>query len=164
MGNPEDIYFYQPSKGKVDTGTVFDVATERDKLRVKNQHINCLFSNLTEETFDAFYNDFHQHLNLNFSSVSIDGKSYQLKVEEQDYLRQKVITSWIYFYTINDLPVQVKRADFNHPFTVDYVLGLLDRKFGIDTEVSLQVGASILRQDLNEYTKTVVGRRRYYDR
>lgn len=164
MENSEDIYFHQPLKPTVDTSTIFEIATEGKKLRVKNQHVNCLFSNLTAATFDACYNDYVQHLNLNFASVCVNNKLYELKPSEQDYLTQKIITSWIYYYTINNLPVEVKRADFTHPYMVDYVLGLLDGKFGKDTEISLAVGASILRQDLEEYSGNVVGRRRYYDR
>jgi hypothetical protein len=164
MENSEDIYFHQPLKPTVDTSTIFEIATEGKKLRVKNQHVNCLFSNLTAATFDACYNDYVQHLNMNFAPVYINGKLYQLKPIEQEYLMQKIITSWIYYYTINNLPVEVKRADFTHPYMVDYVLGLLDGKFGKDTEVSLAVGASILRQDLEEYNSNVAGRRRYYDR
>ena len=162
--NPDNIYFYQPSKTKVDTSTTFEVTTEGDKLRVKNQNVNCLFSNLITETFETIYNDFIQHLNLNFLPVNIEGKLYQLTIDEQKYLVQTIITSWIYFYLINNMRVKVKRSDFTHPYMVDYLLRVLDKKFGIDTNISLTIGASILRQDFKEYCRTVEGRRRYYDR
>lgn len=93
MENSEDIYLYQPLKPKVATSTAFEITIEGEKLRVKNQHINCLFSNLTAETFDTFYNEFVQYLNLNFAPVSVNGKLHQLKPIEQDYLTQKIITS-----------------------------------------------------------------------
>ncbi len=162
--NPDGIYFYQPSKTKVDTSTIFEVTTEGNILRVKNQNVNCLFSNLTTETFETIYNDFIQHLNLNFLPVNIEGKLYQLTIDEQKYLVQTIITNWIYFNTINNMRVEVKRSDFTHPYMVDYILRLLDKKFGIDTNISLTIGASILRQDFKEYCRTVEGRRRYYDR
>jgi hypothetical protein len=162
--SPDNIYFYQPSKIRVDTSIVFEVTTEEDKLRVKNHNVNCLFSNLTAETFETIYNDFIQHLNLNFSPVHIEEKSYQLTIDEQEYLEQTIITSWIYFYTINNMKVKVQRSDFTHPYMVDYILRVLDKKFGIDTGISLTIGASILRQDFKEYCRTVEGRRRYYDR
>lgn len=162
--NPDDIYFYQPFKPNVDTSQVFDVTKEGNQLRVKNENVNCLFSNLTPELFDTIYNDFVQHLNLNFSPLKIEGQSYQLTIEEQVYLEQTIITSWIYFYTINNIKAKVKRSDFTHPYMVDYVLRILDKKFGVDTKVSLAFGATILRQDFNQYCKTVKGQRLYYDR
>ena len=162
--NPSDIYFYQPSKIKVDTSITFEATIEGAKLRVKNKNVNCLFSNLTTETFDIIYNEFVQHLNLDFSPVAINGNLYQLTSDEQVYLQETIITRWIYFYTINNMKIKVKRSDFTHPYMVDYVLSLLDKKFGIDTDVSLTIGASILRQNFKEYCRTVEGRRWYYNR
>lgn len=162
--SPDNIYFYDPSRTKVDTSKTFEVTIEGNNLRVKNQNVNCLFSNLTTETFETTYNDFIQHLNLNFLPVNIEGKLYQLTIDEQQWLVQTIITSWIYFYTINNMRVKVNRSDFTHPYMVDYLLRLVDKKFGIDTNISLTIGASILRQDYKEYCKTVNGRRKYYDR
>jgi len=162
--DPNDIYFYQPSKAQVDVSQIFEFAQEGDKLRIKNKNVNCLFSNLTTKTFVTVYNDFVHHLNLDYSPITLDGTSYQLTTDEQDYLEQKIITSWTYFYTINNMKVRVKRSDFTHPYMVDYVLGLLDKKLGVDTPVSLAIGAHILRQDFKKYCRTVEGRRRYNDR
>lgn len=36
-GNPEDIFFYQPSKARVDTSTLFEITIEKRSLRVKKQ-------------------------------------------------------------------------------------------------------------------------------
>ncbi|UZR96296.1 hypothetical protein [Chondrinema litorale] len=90
--------------------------------------------------------------------------TYTLSPNEQEKLFQKIVTSWIYFYTINNLTVEVKESDFTHPYMVDYVLTIVDKKFGDDTTESLALGAKILRQDLNDYTKTVESRRIYYDK
>ncbi|WP_206780447.1 hypothetical protein [Hymenobacter amundsenii] len=162
--NPNDIYFYQPSKATVDTSQIFEVTYEGDTLRVKNENVNCLFSNLTIDAFQIIYNDFIQHLNLNFLPIIIDKNLYELTTDEQKYLVQTIITSWIYYYTINDMRIKVKRSDFAHPYMVNYLLRVLDKKFGIDTNVSLTIGASILRQDFKKYCKTVEGRRWYYNR
>ena len=160
----EEIYFHQPNKAKINTSKVFTITREGDRLRVKNKNVNCLFSNLTIETFHDIYNQFVSHLNLNFSPLKIDGKIYQLEKEEQDALEQKIITNWIYFYTINNLEVKVRCKDFTHPYMVDYTLALLDKKYGVDTEASLKMGATILRRDFGEYRNSVKARRRYYDR
>lgn len=164
MENNNDIYFYQPSKPRVHTSKVFEITIEGNKLRVKNQHVNCLFNNLTTKTFETVYNDFHQHLNLNFSPLTIEGNLYQLTPDEEIYLQQTIITNWIYFYTINSMKAKVSRSDFTHPYMVDYILRVFDKKFGVDTTASLIIGASILRQDFKEYCRTVKGRRSYYDR
>jgi hypothetical protein len=163
-GNSKEVYFYQPNKSKVDTSAVFEVKQEGGKLRVRNDNVNCLFSNLTPEAFDSYYNGYFQYLNLNLSPVNVEGQLFQLTISEQENLEQSIITSWIYYYTINNLPVQVERSDFTHPYMVDQVLRVLDTKFGIDTNISLAIGASILRQDAEAYKGTVKGRRRYYDR
>jgi hypothetical protein len=162
--DPNDIYFFQSSKAHVDTSQTFEFTYEGDKLRVENANVNCLFSNLTIESFEAIYNDFVHHLNLALSPIVLGGTSYQLTTEEQVYLQQKIITGWMYFYTINNTKVRVRRSDFTHPYMVDYVLELLDKKFGVDTPVSLAIGSHILRQENKKYCKTVEGRRRYYDR
>lgn len=110
------------------------------------------------------YNEYIQHLNLNFSPVTVGGNTYQLTPEEQTCLEQKIITNWIYFYTVNNLQVTVEPSDFKHPYTVDWVIWLLDEKFAEDTPVSLAIGASILRRNYEDYCKTVEGRRWYYNR
>lgn len=165
--NPEDIYCYRPTLPKIDTDKLFEIHGEGDKLRVKSNHISCLFSNLTAEAFDEIYNQFIQHLNVNFEPLPIGDKVYQLNEHEQEQLIESIITNWIYFYTINNLAVEVKRADFTHPYMVDCVLYILDKKYkkqGIDTIQSLELGAKILRQDIYQYSSTVKARRRYYER
>lgn len=162
--DPEDIYYYRPDAPEQHTETLFEIRQENGKLRVKNKNVNCLFSNLTPHGFDKAYNEFFKYLNLNFQPIAVAGKLYGLQPKEQEKLVQHIITSWIYFYTINGIPLEVKRSSYTHPYMVDYVLQIMDKKFGIDTPLSLSVGAGILRQSPDEYSKAVQGRRRYYDR
>jgi hypothetical protein len=162
--DPTDIYFYRPSLTAVDTRQKFEITLEEKKLRVKNRNVNCLFSNLTPYYFDALYNDFRRHLNLDFEPVTIDKKEILLDNDEIEKLTDSIITNWIYYYTINNLKVKVKRGDFTHPYMVDWVLSVVDKKYGVDTKESLTLGAKILRQSLTDYTRTVEGRRQYYDR
>jgi hypothetical protein len=162
--NPTDIYFYRPSLSAVDTRRKFEITIEDDKLRVKNRNVNCLFSNLTSNYFDELYNDFNRHLNLDFEPVTMDEKELLLGNDEIEKLTDAIITNWIYYYTINNLKVKVTRNDFTHPYMVDWALSILDKKYGVDTKESLTLGAKLLRQSLTDYTRTVRGRRQYYDR
>ncbi|MBT32231.1 MAG: hypothetical protein CMO01_21425 [Thalassobius sp.] len=164
MTSKENIYFFRPFLPQIDTSKLFAIIDEKGKLRVQNKNINCLFSNLDCERFDKIYNDFNRHLNLDFEPLHLNGKTYTLTPNEQEQLFQKIVTSWIYFYTINNLNVEVKESDFTHPYMVDYVLTIVDKKFGDDTTESLALGAKILRQDLKDYTKTVESRRMYYNK
>ena len=162
--NPNDIYSFRQDLPEIDTAKVFTINTEKDKLRVENKNVNCLFSNLNKETFHQIYNDFHLNLNLDFEPLHLENQTYELSLEEKDKLFQIIVTSWIYYYTINNLKVKIKRNDFVHPYMVDYVLPIVDKKLGKDTKESLNLGAKILRQNLEDYTKTVKSRREYYNR
>ena len=160
-----NIYNYQPHlPSSVETSKVFYITKEGNDLRVKNQHVNCLFRNLTVEIFDREYNHCYKHLNLDFSPLVIQDGEYCLNNDEQEKLIQDSITSWIYFYAVNDLPVKVTRSDFEGPWLMDSLLGILDKKYGEDTTISLSLGTKILRQDPDEYTQRVKGRRRYYSK
>lgn len=160
----EDIYFYRPDVPFMDTSKKFEITTEDGKLRVKNKNVNCLFSHLTPKRFDTLYNQFNQRLNLDFEPLIIEDKVYAFTTDEAEKLFETIVTSWIYFYTINTMKVEVKRADFTHPYMVDYVLGIMDKKYKADTKESLVLGAKILRQNLEDYIQTVKARRMYYDR
>ena len=160
----EDIYLFRPHLPHIDTSKHFEITVERGNLRVKNKNIHCLFGNLTPESFDKIYNDFNRHLNLDFEPAIVNKEVYSLTDDEKENLFETIVTSWIYFYTVNDLEVKVKRSDFTHPYMVDYVLWTMDKKYGIDTPISLMLGAKILRQNLTEYSNTVKGQRIRYDR
>ena len=162
--NPEDIYFFSPNLPYIDTSILFKMEYEDTKLRVQNNHVNCLYHNLTIEEFDKIYNDYNRYLNLDFEPILISDKVYALTLDEQQKLFETIVTNWIYYHTVNNLPVEVKRSDFKHPCMADYVLTLLDKKYGIDTKESLALGAKILRQDPKDYTQMVKGRRIYYNR
>lgn len=164
INNPQNIYFFRPDLPQVDTSTLFTVTKEGKHLRVQNKHVNCLFRHLTRGSFDKLYNDFNRHLNLNFEPLHLNKQVYALTKDEQAELAETIITSWLFYYTVNNLPVTVNRADFEHPYMVDYVLYIIDKKYGIDTQESLALGATILRQDPDRYTRTVKGRRLYYDK
>jgi hypothetical protein len=163
-GNPDDIYYYRPGLPLIDTSKHFEITVESGKLRVKNKNINCLFSHLTAGSFEEIYNDFNRHLNLDYEPLELGGKVYSLTEKEKQKLFDTIVTNWIYYYTINNLKVEVKRSDFTHPYMVDYVLNILDKKFGKDTGASLALGAKLLRQDPEYYIRTVQGRRMYYER
>ena len=158
------IYFYDSSKEIINTESIFEISSEGEKLRVKNDNINCLFSNLDSEKFDTIYNEFQKHLNLDFSPIEVGNRVCKLSEKEQNYLVQKVITSWIYYYSINGLKIKVKKSDFEHPYMVDYLLPIIDKKYGTDTKESLKLGAKILRKKDENYLSTVKSRRRYYER
>ena len=165
--NARDIYFFRPDLPYFDTKAHFTIIEENGKLRIENKNVNCLFSNLTSENFDKLYNNFNQHINLEFEPVKIDNDFFELTPEEKEELLETIITSWIYYYTINNLPVVITRADFLSPQTTDKVIWILDKKFSLknkDSRISLRFGAHILRQNIDEYTKTVRGRRLYYNR
>jgi hypothetical protein len=159
-----DIFFYRPGLPAVDTRKKFRIRAEGNRLRVKNSKVNCLFRNLTADYFQDLYNEFRRHLNLDHEPAVVGNKKVGLDKAEIEVLTDTIITNWIYYYTINNLAVQVKREDFNHPYMVDWVLSMLDRKYGVDTVESLALGAKLLRQSLADYAKTVTGRRQYYDR
>jgi hypothetical protein len=164
QNSPDDIYFLRSDLPPIETSDLFEILEEDGKLRVRNKNVNCLFSNLSKKTFDSIYNDYLQCLNLNFSPLMTGNTVCQLTGEEQKKLTENIITYWMYFYTINSMSVRVKRSDFTHPYMVDFVLQILDKKYGIDTEESIQFGAHLLRQNIEDYRKTVKARRWYYER
>lgn len=164
QANANSIFFYDSSKEKINTESIFEIVAEGENLRVKNDHVNCLFKHLTFEEFDAIYNKFHKSLHLDFSPINVGNKSYSLSEKEQHYLIQNIITHWIYFYSINGLKIEVKKSDFEHPYMIDQLLFILDKKYGVDTNESLKLGARILRQKEDSYKLKVHGRRKYYEK
>ena len=157
-----DIYFYQSHLLSVETSTLFNISKEGNDLRVKNQNVNCLFHNLSADIFDKEYNNCYKYLNLDFTPLAIQGCTYNLDQKEQERLIQETITSWIYFYAVNSLPVKVTISDFDGPGLIDHLLSIFDKKYGADTEISLSLGAKILCQNLDVYSDRVKGRRLYY--
>ena len=162
--NSKNTFFYNPEKEDVKTDSIFDITIEGNDLRVKNQNINCLFRNLNYKKFNKIYNKFFKCLNLDFSEIIIENKKYELTERKQEYLIQTIITSRIYFYAVNELKIEIKESDFSHPFIIDYILEVIDKKYGKDTNESLQIGARILRMQIDEYSSAVKGRRRYYEK
>ncbi|MFD2970226.1 hypothetical protein [Sphingobacterium bambusae] len=165
--NPSDIYFFRPDLPTIDTAILFNITQENEGLRVQNQHVSFLFAHLNEKEFDEIYNKFNQHLNLNFEPLMVKSKVVELTAPEKESLLQRIIMHWIYYYTVNHLPVLVQRSDFLHPQTTDEVIWALNEKFNLknrDTQLSLLFGAHILRRDIADYTGDVKGRRIYYDR
>jgi hypothetical protein len=60
------------------------------------------------------------------------------------------------------LKIKVKRGDFTYPQTVWIIMGMMDEKYGKDSEVGL--GARILRRGLWSYKSTVNSIRIHNDR
>lgn len=162
--DPENIFYLRSNLPPIVTSNIFKITSEKGKLRVKNKNVNCLFSNLSSEGFDKIYNAYYKHLNLDFETLVLDNQSYSLPETEQNKLVERIITSWIYYYSINNLYIEINPADFTHPDMVDNVLRIVDEIYGVDTKISLALGAKILRRNLGDYTNTVMGRRLYYDR
>ncbi|SOD11451.1 hypothetical protein [Pedobacter xixiisoli] len=164
--NNNDIYF-ERKLDPVPIQTLFKITGEVDGIRVQNDNVNCYFKGINEQELEEAYNKYLSALNLNFNPLSFNNTDYELADKEQQELTQKIITSHIYFYTVNDLPITVKRSDFIDSFTIDQVVWLLDKKLQLknkDTNLSLAFGAHLLRQDLTIYGDMIKGRRRYYDR
>ncbi|HLK98159.1 MAG TPA: hypothetical protein VK364_10350, partial [Hymenobacter sp.] len=137
---------------------------EADGLRVKNQHINCLYAELNQEQFHEAYNHFNKYLHFDFSPVCLGSKEYVLSQEDQDYLEQSTVANSIYFYAVNRIKLVVRPGEVSLASPTDYVIALLDKKYGVDTEVSLLLGARIVRTSFESYYSAVKSRRRYYDR
>lgn len=162
--DPTNIFFHRPRRKSVDTQTLFHITVEGDHLRVQNQHVNVLYRHLTSAAFDKSYNKFLRYLNLDFEPLVVCKTAYGLTELEQAQLVAQIITHWIYFYTINNLPIQVTRADFVHPQTLDYVMRMLDKKFGRNSRIAFALGAKILRRDLADYRANIIARRRELER
>ena len=54
----------------IETLKLFTITNESGKLRVQNKNVNCLFSNLTRNSFDENYNEFNRHLNVDFEPLA----------------------------------------------------------------------------------------------
>jgi hypothetical protein len=160
--NPDDIFYYQSTKSHIDTTEIFSISMENNKLRIKNNNINCLYNNLTEDVFDKIYNEYNKYLNLNLEPLKINDRIYCLDDNEIEELVEKIITSLIYYYVINNLEIEIKRDDFIHPSTAEKVLYMINNKYGEDTLEGLKLGAKILRKSLSEYEKTVKFYGNYY--
>jgi len=142
----------------------FTISSEQDAIRVRSPYVNCLFRNLTEEDFTIVYTKCLDLLRLDFSPVQVNGNTYEWPEKDREALRQRIITDSIYFYTVNGLPLDIQPSDLSHSKAVDVVLSLLDKKYGKDSEVSLALGAGVLRMEPDDHRDTVAGRRRYYER
>ena len=142
--NPTDIFFYQPTKPNVNCSEIFNISISDCSIRVMNKNINCLYEDLTIESFNNQYNDFSKYLNLlNVKSDSID-------LEEINILEQKIITHWIYFYNSNNYSFKIKKEDFHHPSTTKIVIAYLDKK-ELKAEAKISLGAKIIRMTEAEY-------------
>lgn len=153
---------FQTTKPAVNTRQLFDLIAEGDLLCVKNAHINVLYAGLTVERFDEAYNFLNQYLYLDFSPLLVEDKAVCLTSLEQAYLEQVAITHSLYFYTVNGVNIKLKLDKIDLAAPLDEVISLLDLKYGVNTPISLALGAHLLRRPLAEYRSTVQYRRQYY--
>jgi len=158
-----DIFFYRPTLPYIDTAKTFTIKVEGEHLRVKNENINCLFGNLDAELFDYVYNEFNKYLNLDFSPLKMGDKEYALNEMEKKSITENIITDWIFFYTVNNLEIQILRSDFVHPQTVWMVYSMLQKKYRQETDEILQFGAKMLRMDLEAYQSSVRATKMYLE-
>ncbi|UOQ55211.1 hypothetical protein [Hymenobacter cellulosivorans] len=166
MSNTTEPYLlYQPNKPEIDTRTLFRIEREAGGLRVQNANVNCLYAEaLTPEVFQQAYNFLNKYLFFDFSPVILDGKPYALLPADQARLEQQAIAYSIYFYVVNGTGtrMRLRPGGITVLNPVDELISLLDRAFGVDTPVSLALGAQILRRPLPEYRSTVEWKRLYY--
>ena len=162
--NQDNAICFQPGRGTVDTQKLFDITKEDESLRVQNENVNLLYYKLTEKLFDETYNFLNKYLDFNFTPITIDGEKYSLSAAEQQYLEQDAITSSIYFYAVNRIKIVLKPDKITLRIPFDTLLELLDKKYGADSQVSLAIGAHILRRPLDDYTTSVKQRRQYYNK
>jgi len=164
MAIPESLFWFQADKAELDTDVLFHITTEDEGMRVQNQHVNCLYAGLSKKQFHEAYNYFNKYLDFDFSPVFIGNKGYVLSREDQDYLEQITIANSIYFYAVNRMQLVLKPGEVSLTSPTDYVISLLDKKYGVDTEVSLRLGARVLRTPFESHCGNVKSRRRYYDK
>ncbi len=146
---------------------MFTITKESGGIRVKSENAEVFYQNLEEADFYEAYNEIVSCLPFNFSPVSVEGKTYSLTASEQLYLVQSTAASILYLYTVNNEPFSREGISLSKIVVTDQVIWMLDKKFKRrknGTEVSLVLGAHLLRRPLEDYRKTVAGRRRYYDR
>ena len=164
----ESVVLFQPAKPAVNTNQLFRFQVENEGMRVINHCVNCLYNGLTRETFDTAYNYLSKYLHFDFSPVVVGNKTYSLSESDQHCLEQSTLTFSVYLHCIGFPPNQppkrlsLRKLVLHNP--LDDVIWLLDKRNGVDTSVSLMLGAKILRQNLKDYCETVKGRRQYYDK
>ena len=144
--NPNDIYFEQLDRPELNCFESFDISNESKLLRVKNDHINALFRISTAEKFNEEYNRFRKYINL--------GKPISQNIDnnEIEIIEQKIIIHWIYYYTVNNSKVKVRRSDFTHPQTIGVINWHL-KKLGFKKEDIIKTGSEILRMKEKTYLR-----------
>ena len=166
--NEDNAIRFQSEKPVVDTQKLFRITVEEDVegeyLRVENKNVNLLYYNLTDKLFFDAYNFLNKYLDFNFSPVLIDGQENVLSNKEQGYLEQIAITRSIYFYSVNRVKITLKPGKISLKIPFDAFLSLLDKKYGIDSQKSVLVGAHVLRTPPEIFRDSVIQRRQYYNK
>lgn len=165
----ESSVWFQPEKPEIDTEALFEITFEDEGMRVQNRNVNCLYGSLEKNVFNKAYNYLNKYLNFDFSPISVDGKDYSLSKLDEEYLEQQTLTSRIYAYARHNAKLKLKPGGISlrepsDSVISDVLISILDKKYGIDTPVSLALGARILRTPLESYRNTVKSRRQYYDK
>ena len=90
-------------------------------------------------------------------------KEYSLSEKEKKIITENIIAHWIFFYTVNNIEIQILHSDFVHPQTVWEVYSMLQKKYRKETDEILTFGAKILRMDLEEYKSSVRSTKMYIE-
>src|SRR5260221_2150660 len=112
-----------------DTDDGLTVAQEGRNARATSGHLNYLFVDSDRDTVIATYTrfvaqarDFFRRRWRSVCGPNIDDTEFS-------DLTQKATLHWMYFYTVNRLPVWVTEADWKHPQTHRIVQEIVERRF-----------------------------------
>lgn len=152
------------SKNKFNPAGLFKFSNQGIYLRVESEHVNCLFQQLDKTKFEEVYNNMYSYLNFDFLPLQINDNVYYLSQLEQEQLIQSCITSSLYLLTVTGLPFVNTSLTPNNNCVIDSVIEIIEKKYRVDPDVCLGLGAKIMRKKLNEYEKQVNARKRYYNK
>lgn len=154
--DPNDIFFYQPDKPKIETTSIFRISTEGSRLQVQAGSLHYLFSKLNKDTFDDYYNQFRAYLNFDFSPVDFENATHVFSDREKTALEQKLICTLLYFFTSNNFKkILIRRQDFIHPFQIKEMLWLINDMYGKDNPNNLKIGSHIFKINYSNFLKIV---------
>lgn len=140
--SPNSIYYFRKDVPDIDCKEKFTFIKEQGKLRVENGQVNILFSKLDEVSFCLKFNEFLKYLNLD--------KELQDNKISYSHIEEKIITHWMYYYTINNKSIKIRKADFTHPQTVNILEQYL-KELKMNREDLINTGCKILRMSYKKF-------------